>query len=105
MSADGSLRPRLHNGAHDVLRAVESVHPDVWSDEERQEELLHAAELLEAATLRLAAAHFATVAPGDDRPAALRRAADRLEEGRTIVGSVEGPSVQSDRAEAGREGP
>ncbi|MEU2086637.1 hypothetical protein ABZ569_32795 [Streptomyces albus] len=73
MSADGSLRPRLHNGAHDVLRAVESVHPDVWSDEERQEELLHAAELLEAATLRLAAAHFATVAPGDDRPAALRR--------------------------------
>lgn len=100
MEGPESLRPRLITGAHDALRAVETVHPDVWSEPEHQEELLRAGELLEAATMLLAASHFQMVAPDDDsRSAELRALADRLVNGRTIVGEPDEDEAASDGAD------
>ncbi len=80
--SDGYLYPRRVNGARDSQHTVGKPHPDVSTDEEHREGLLRTAWLSEAA-------------------------AWRLEEGRTIMGTVSGgPSVEpSDRAETGREGP
>ncbi len=104
------LRPRLIGAARDALRAVESVHPDVWTQKEHQEDLLRAAELLEAAALRLAASHHQMVDPGGGQDIELRNMADRLMKGRTIIStSTDRPSdkapVASKGADAHSESP